>query len=441
MISVLVVADDLTGAHASAESLRGPAGAVSVVVSSAVTDAQRDAVADLATVVVCSTGTRSAAPEPAAEAVRAAVRRWWPAALVSKRIDSTLRGPIGAELGALVRELAVLSGRRVLALACPAHPAAGRSTLAGRQHLHGVPLDASAGSRAEIEPLDRSGVLPSLTAGGGLRGAEVHLATVRADAARLGKAVDAALDDGLDLVVLDGETVDDVERVARCARRLIAERPDVLVVTVDPGPLTAHVHRLVETTPAAPAAPILAVVGSASDLTRRQLARLARSRPVRPVPVVAGPAAGGAALRAAGDVVDELTAAAAAATPGTVLVLTSLTTGGDGRLDPAISRHVPAVLGEVVQLFLASRPVAGLVLTGGDVAAGVLARLGASGVRPAAEVEPLAVRGVVVGGAWSGLPIVTKGGLVGGEETLLNCVEQLSRGSPGPALPRRVSPP
>ncbi|WP_053207648.1 four-carbon acid sugar kinase family protein [Jiangella muralis] len=440
MISVLVVADDLTGAHASAESMRGPGGAVSVVVSSEVTDAQRDAVADLAAVVVCSTGTRNASPEPAAEAVRAVVRRWWPASLVSKRIDSTLRGPIGSELGALVRELAVLSGRRVIALACPAHPDAGRVTLAGRQHLHGVPLDASADSRAEIEPLDRSGVLPSLTADGGLRGTEVRLATVRAGAARCGKAVDAALDDGLDLVVFDSETVDDVERVAECARRLITERPDVLVVTVDPGPLTTRLYRIVEATPAAPAAPVLAVIGSASELTRRQLARLAESRPTRPVSVLECSATAGVTLRGVVDVVRELTEAAAAATPGSVLVLTSMTDGG-GRLDPAISQHVPVILGEVVQLFLASRPVTGLLLTGGDVAAGVLTRLGASGVRPAAEVEPLAVRGVVMGGPWSGLPVVTKGGLVGQEETLLHCIEQLSRGSPGPVLPHRVSPP
>ncbi len=452
MIPALVVADDLTGAHVSAESLRRP-GHVAFVVSAPMTLDQREVVAGLADVVVCSTGTRNTPPEAAAAVIRETLRQWWPAARVGKRIDSTLRGQIGAEVGALVRTLAELSGRRVLALVCAAHPAAGRTTLAGRQHLHGLPLDLSAASASAIEPLARSRILPLLE-DGGLRGVEVGLDTVRGGAVRCAAAVGQALADGLDVVVLDGETLDDVDRAAASARLVAEQHPEVVLVCVDPGPFSARLFPLLDAALARPAAPALAVVGSASDLTRHQLARLAGSRPVRTVPAVEVAPSGGARLRPADAVALDLVRAAQDATPGSVLLLTSVATdagtgpGTDAApwLDPVLSVHVSALLGEVVRRFLDLHPVAGLLLTGGEVAADVLAALGARGVRPTAEVEPLAVRGVLVGGRWSGLPVVTKGGLVGDDDTLVRCVEQLGGQSapdpepqPEPAHPCRVS--
>jgi hypothetical protein len=40
-------------------------------------------------------------------------------------------------------------------------------------------------------------------------------------------------------------------------------------------------------------------------------------------------------------------------------------------------------------------------------------------------VIPLAVAGTVVGGPWDGLQMVTKGGLVGGADAALLCLEHL----------------
>jgi uncharacterized protein YgbK (DUF1537 family) len=69
------------------------------------------------------------------------------------------------------------------------------------------------------------------------------------------------------------------------------------------------------------------------------------------------------------------------------------------------------------------------------VTAEVLDGLGGAGIEIHAEVVPLATSGFVVGGDHAGLPIVTKGGLVGGTDTAIVCLDalaDLSRASSSP---------
>jgi D-threonate/D-erythronate kinase len=53
--------------------------------------------------------------------------------------------------------------------------------------------------------------------------------------------------------------------------------------------------------------------------------------------------------------------------------------------------------------------------------------LGAGRLSAAGEVAPLCPRGTVAGGPWAGLPLVTKGGLVGEDATLCVLVDDLLR--------------
>jgi uncharacterized protein YgbK (DUF1537 family) len=97
---------------------------------------------------------------------------------------------------------------------------------------------------------------------------------------------------------------------------------------------------------------------------------------------------------------------------------------------------LPLALGRIARNALQECTVDGLYTTGGDVTAAVLDELGARGLDVEDEVVPLAVAGEIVGGPWSGLPIVTKGGLVGAADTAVACVDQLARAAA--ARTRRV---
>jgi uncharacterized protein YgbK (DUF1537 family) len=90
--------------------------------------------------------------------------------------------------------------------------------------------------------------------------------------------------------------------------------------------------------------------------------------------------------------------------------------------------QVSSALAEVVVRALTgkSRP-SGLYLSGGAVARATLDRLGAVAVAVEGEVLPLAAFGRIVGGPFTGLRIVTKGGMIGGEDAVARCLEAVRR--------------
>src|SRR5688500_11961912 len=135
MTQVAIVADDLTGAADAAAPFAecGLATAIPLI----------DDVRLLADVLAISTASPDLPPGDAAAAVRAAIagraHGGGPApALIYKKLDSALRGQLGAEL---IAAMEALGERR--ALVAPALPSEGRTTLGGRQHVGGVPLEQS----------------------------------------------------------------------------------------------------------------------------------------------------------------------------------------------------------------------------------------------------------------------------------------------------------
>src|SRR5262245_34515428 len=114
------VADDLSGALDAAGAFHRAGRRVKIVLS---LEAWRGE-ADPEEVVAVTTETRNARPAEAAAAVARAIEhgRARGGRLVYKKIDSTLRGPVAAELGALA---AAMPEARILF--APANPAVGRT--------------------------------------------------------------------------------------------------------------------------------------------------------------------------------------------------------------------------------------------------------------------------------------------------------------------------
>lgn len=84
------------------------------------------------------------------------------------------------------------------------------------------------------------------------------------------------------------------------------------------------------------------------------------------------------------------------------------------------------MMGDLAAEFLRRHPeIRGVAACGGDTAVALCRSLGAAGEYPLEEVIPLAVYGKLVGGGRDGLPIITKGGMIGGEDTLIRCRDYL----------------
>jgi uncharacterized protein YgbK (DUF1537 family) len=143
---VLIVADDLTGAMDSA----GPFAGIGVETWVVAAPMQCDpATIARARVVSVNTDSRHLPAVQAATRVREIVRRLGPGAfdVVVKKIDSTLRGNVVAEILALLET----SGRRAAVVAA-AFPAQGRTVKGGVVHVNGVPLAETAFARDALSP-------------------------------------------------------------------------------------------------------------------------------------------------------------------------------------------------------------------------------------------------------------------------------------------------
>ena len=136
MAQLVIVADDLTGA-ADTGACFADAGLITAIRFEDSTVLNSD-------VVVVSTESRDLDEVAATEAVRSALTatagnqidarpRW-----IYKKIDSALRGHPRDELFAAMEATGV---RR--ALVAPAFPAERRTTVGGRQHIDGVPVESS----------------------------------------------------------------------------------------------------------------------------------------------------------------------------------------------------------------------------------------------------------------------------------------------------------
>ena len=178
------------------------------------------------------------------------------ARILFKKIDSTLRGHVSAELAAAARSL----GRRPV-LFTPAFPAQGRIVRDSKLLLNGIP------SSGDMRALLSKASLPATL---------VDLATVRGG--NLAGTLRAALATRARGLACDAASDADLDRIASAGLKL---RPRPLFVG-SAGLARALARTLpsrrTQKRPATSRRPVVTVVGSASPVSVRQARRLARDR-------------------------------------------------------------------------------------------------------------------------------------------------------------------
>ncbi len=258
-MSDYLLADDLSGALEAGAAFRARGTRVTLFLD----ERERDASLGLR---VVSSETRNASQFEAhavlcrlLAAQRADGRR-----LLLKKIDSTLRGPVGAEIRALIETLAP-----PLIVVCPANPAAGRTVRDGRLLVHGVPVADTEFRTDPGWPITESQVEKLLAAAGVTVARSVTLAELRASRT-------VALPKGGGVVVSDAETDEDLRRLVSV---VCATEPKALFVGA--GGLACALAAKENSelagnaTPPAPSVrSMLFVSGSRSDRSRRQMEEL-----------------------------------------------------------------------------------------------------------------------------------------------------------------------
>lgn len=411
MRQILIIADDLSGAADCAMACACTG--LKTVVSLGNTEMETDA-----EVLSIDADTRCLDPSAAATRISGLLRKYSPGSpqIIFKKIDSTLRGNVAAELAALLktqRELQPQNGRAVAVLA-PAFPANGRTTLKGQQLLNGRPLEESEIWRREGK--QGSSHIPEMLASAGLLSALIDLETIRSRSGELRKAV-MELARNTDVLVCDAELESDLAAIADAASILgpqtvwagSAGLAYCLPKALKLAPTTSAISRELLAS-----GPTLFVIGSPSNNSREQAKALASSSNVITIPsrdLLAGPndlewtkheADIGEAFAADRDVV--------------------VTLGAEEKVDISKSKQLAAALARMTMPYTSK--VGALVATGGETARAVLECWGIVSLRLVKEVET----GVPfsVSENWHrNIPVITKAGDFGNPRTLLRCQEFL----------------
>lgn len=379
-MAVTIIADDRSGA-CDAGALFAGCGPVGVFVAPDLPDARRPAAA-------VDTESRTLPPRDAAARVRhaaAGLEARLRGGRVFKKIDSTVRGNVAAELDALMSATDATT-----ALVCPAFPGQGRTVVHGLLSVHGVLAHEGPAGRDPDYPGASSDLVEILSRDATRPVWLLPLKEVRSPLADLARA----LAERSGVIVADAEVDADLDALARAA----VGHPGILLAgSAGLARGAASAWGYAAPAPALPApGGWLVVAGSRHPATRAQIDALEAS--------------GAAGVRLGGRREPDLAKVVGAIRAGRPAFVSSDDAAEGTRED------IAARLAKAAKRVLAETSPAIVVLTGGETAQAVMRVLGARRLElDGAPASGLALGRLVVNGV-STLPILTKAGGFGPPE-------------------------
>ena len=402
MAKLIAIADDLTGAADCA----APCVAYGMTARVALHSGPHP---DLhshwpeAEVISIDANTRGGTAEDAAQATADLVKLSLfnsPDAVLFKKVDSTLRGNLATELAATLRAFRESSTSHSYAMILtPALPAQGRTTIGGRQMVHGRPLEET--NLWKCGPLMPRSNIAEMLRDSRLSSHLLDLATLRSQKleARIAEFAHTT-----DVLICDAETDDDLARIASAAIQselslwagsagLAAQFPSAVGLLKQPARPQGDFRN----------GPTLIVVGSATSTSLDQANQLAAQPEVVTIRVTLN------AGREIGKAAAEISVALRLGRD--TLVVLEAAHGCEAQMfAKSVSETVRPSAGLV----------GGLVVTGGETARAILDALGIHRLLLLEEVMPGLPFSVAEGWAHP-LPVITKAGAFGASDALIRC--------------------
>ena len=412
-LETVVIADDLTGAADTGVQF-GAEGSALFLLPAETLSCKRPWMASASGICVY-THTRHRSPQAAANRLRPLARalselrpRW-----VYKKVDSCMRGNLGAEIDVLLDEFGFDA-----ALVAPALPSQGRTTVGGIHRVYGKPLTETEFAKDPVSPVTCSAIAGVLADQSRYPVGRIDVSDY-GDPERLGHALQRERRRGCRLIACDALEQAHLDQAAE-----LVELSRGGLLPVGSAGLAASLAKCLFPGSMPPLRQdrcgnrLLMVCGTGSRTTHRQLDALFDRYPG--LDRVLEPDW----LAAATDREHHQCAAELSdAWRGGALAL---------RIRPARPRdaktspgRVVAALAELALEILVANSVDTLFLSGGDTADALRTAAGAEAIRLEGELLPGLVLGHWLGGVVAGLPVVTKAGAFGQGQTLIELYEQL----------------
>lgn len=426
-MKLAVIADDLTGANDTGVQFAKQGLTVQVFLNDLV---EKD-LGHSPEVMVLDTDSRAASPAEAFARVRATgglVRSMAAVQpLIFKKIDSTLRGNIGAEIDAAMAEYDL-----AWAAVVPAFPANGRITVGGWHLLHQTPIAESEIARDPKTPVHESVAPKLLSTQSSHPVAHVDLSDVSRGCDAIIKRIAEFRQKGIRILSFDAATATHLQAIATA----IAAGKEAALWVGSAGlaemvPAVMGWSKQTRTVVNEAVGPVLVVAGSVSPVTARQMSSFLAGDNVRLVSLRADALISNENAEIARCIhearqglsldQDVLVASAVDADAVASAREQGEKQGVDSR---GVSERVAAAMGKIVSDLIVL-PLAGIFLTGGDTAVSVCRALGVGSIDILAEVLPGIPLGQLVGGCCPGLRVVTKAGAFGGDNAIVESVKAL----------------
>ena len=397
----LIIADDFTGANDTGVQLRRRGLPTSVIFAG-----KKLPEGDC---VVIDTESRGVSPEEAAEAVTLACAEvnFDDYKYVIKKVDSTLRGNIAAEVAAMDAAY-----KPELIIFMPALPALGRTTENGVHCLKGVPLTETELAKDPKNPVREDNINKLLAAAYTENVTHVSLGEIRN-----GFAIE-----GGRIFTFDSVTDQDMQAVIAAAKAT-GKR----TLYIGTAAMADNIMALESTVP-----PVMGAIATVSDVSGGQV-RAAEAAGVKSVVVPFHEILSGAKGQA-----EYVNATVESLKAGHDTMLVSSSTLSRSELDaaraegerqgmslPQVSDYVRFTMGEMAAAVLGECAVSGVFVTGGDTALGLLESLGADGSEILSEVSVGIPMMRLIGGKAAGVKMVTKAGAFGTPDAINNAFRKL----------------
>ncbi|UOQ45505.1 four-carbon acid sugar kinase family protein [Halobacillus salinarum] len=348
------------------------------------------------------------------------------AAIYSKRIDSTLRGNIGSEMEAMLEFL----GKETVAVVVSSFPDSGRTTIGGFLLVDNIPLQQTDVAQDPVRPLTTSKVEEIIQFQTELPTTTLGLDVVLGGREKLEQQINQAKQHSK-IICIDAVTEEHIDLIAEVVKNI--ETP---VLSVDPGPFTAA-YASKKLNQAKRSHKYLITIGSVTTQTGMQIDYFTHKMNVKPIYVTPANLAtftddwGKEVNRVVEEAEDKLQDTdilmITTYSPGQKMLDLSSLAAKENTTEDSLAKRITDGLGMISRRILENNRelFKGCYLSGGDVTASVGSITRAHGIELNDEIIPLAAFGSFIGGYLDGMPVVTKGGMIGDKKALHTCMSYL----------------
>jgi uncharacterized protein YgbK (DUF1537 family) len=351
---------------------------------------------------------------------------------IFKTIDSTLRGNLGAEIDALMDII-----KFDFALIAPAFPFYGRTTINGTHYLRGIPIcQTEIGSDPNF-PVRRDNIADLLTLQSSRKSGLINLDLLYQGKDPVHSELEKMINSGVEFVIFDIKNEDDLAKLVHVLKQSkfhilwsgstgLSRYLDTLVDDSIRENRVRQEHRK---------GPILIISASASEITRGQIAVL-KPYPnlvpveVSPFRIVAGVDSRKEEIcRCSDDVINGIKFG-----KNVILYVSSSrpdisktkSVGERNGFNPdQVSQIIVDSLAIIADQAIHNKYLGGVLLNGGDTARAFCTRYNVNTIKLDREIEPGIPLGTIR--ELGNLPVITKAGAFGGQETFVNILENLKK--------------